>query len=705
MPVTVKNTKIYDDNGFIKIEADSSTSQPYIPKLKISKSLLRDKQFKRMSVEDISNQDGMIKAYDLIKDLINNKNNEGIAFYLKQLAQVEFTDELANCTDLLLLLNDIYRNKECYNNDICQLIDPIRKELRKYCNDKVDTNNSLETSPDSTNNQNGTTKKRNKPIVHQGKRRLTGLYGENDNISETTVTSKKTKKSDVGSMTLINDLLDQTVSSGPSFGESLNKVKQKKTPIKKRGPQIIDPISLNENKSNSSKNDEDELNIAIKKPNKKGHNIRFLDEVYPHKSIVEIKEFELIPNERTHFQPNMNSNIDNDCSKMNEGTVMKRHFDKEDDNSETYVEDVEPYVVYSIDTSYIENIPLSYKEANPDIYGVLSQNNPVLSNRTYEMTPEFLSYLEKINEERSTGLKAFHDKTSIANLQDETIQKLELSPSINSTIDYIFQIPQEIISQETIQPIENKQPEPEKTDTQSLMEKIKRCKSSSGISSLMAKLREQGVLKTTKDTSNENNIITKTPEKKTLILDVNTRKAEVPTSAVIPRGSWELASNISQPQATSGWASMSNVKIENDNMQKGIFSESRARSLSIVPCKFYEKGSCHFNLECENLHGDDQTVGYKRACGLVVPSKKKNYDYDRDKHNNSRRIHDIPSRRRPSPQSDRRRNYDDNDRGRKRRVEDDGRRSSNKRTSYESKYKDDEYDVVTDRRYLTASHV
>uniref|UniRef100_A0AAF5CVT6 C3H1-type domain-containing protein n=2 Tax=Strongyloides stercoralis TaxID=6248 RepID=A0AAF5CVT6_STRER len=698
MPVDNVNKLLDNVKKEVKEEVDVSSSKSCISKPNFQKNTPFDNSFEPMTTDEISNQSGLVKAYNHMKAFHVNKNTEGLLFYLSQLAQIQFNPELACCSDMESLLNEISQCKTSYNKETLQLVNCIRQSMlkcmtnKKCLNEKKVLTNDLEPQ----NNQNVSVKKRNKPIAYQGKRRLTGLYGENDNLQPPPVVTKKSKKSDSGSMKVINNLLDQTVSCGPSFGESLNQMKQKKSPIRKRGPQIIDPISLNLKDNNTDTVEKDKI-IVTKKPNKKGHNIKFVDEVYPNISIVQIREFELIPNERTHFQPNMASNSTGiDYSSMNEGTVMKRHLDNEE-NSTDDVKEVEnelPYEILKIDRKYVEGIPLSYEEKNQYIFNILKETNPVKlsTNILYKETPEYKQYLELLNTERSNGLRAFHDKNSITNLHDETIQKLSIDD--NDITEYDFNVP-----------VQNNEVPQEKALT--LVEKLKTMRGpvSGEINSIMAKLREQGLIKATKDNNSERSQIRKNSERKPLISsykDINTLISEPTIPNNNQRGSWELASSISSPSVGGGWTSMNSGQLNRDS----AFSESRARELNIVPCKFYEKGNCHFNLECTNLHGNEQTVGYKMACGIVVNSKKKSYEYDKERHGNVRRNYDNSSRRRMSPQPEHRVDSDDKDRIRKRRLDDEGRRNqSNRRSNYVSKHRGDDYDVVADRSYLTASHV
>uniref|UniRef100_A0A0K0FK52 C3H1-type domain-containing protein n=1 Tax=Strongyloides venezuelensis TaxID=75913 RepID=A0A0K0FK52_STRVS len=700
MPVD-KLSKVSSDNVIneVKEEVDSSSSKLTVPKIPLKRGLLNN-SFERMTIGEMSNQSGFRKAYTLLETFYTSKNIVELENHLTSIVQVEINPELASCTNMLTLITEISQNKGSYNSTILALADRIKQQLSKYATDKdcLNEKNILSNEQELSDNQSVPTKRRNKPATSQGKRRLTGLYGENDNLPQSPIATKKSKKSDSGSMKVINNLLDQTVASSPSFGESLNQVKQKKSPIKRRGQQTIDstPVAT---RDNTDTVDKDEI-VVSKKPNKKGHNIKFVDEVYPNRSIVQIREFELIPNERTHFQPNKDSNSSGmEFSDMNEGMAMKRHLD-DDENSIDDTKEIEnnlPYEILKIDRKYVEIIPFSYEEVNKYIYDTFNDNFPIKLSRNelYEETPEYKEYLELLNTERSNGLRAFHDMNSTTNLLDETIQKLELEG--RNTIEYDF-----------IVPVQKKEESPqEKNKALTLVEKLKSIKGpvSGEINSIMAKLREQGVIKTAKDKTSECSTIGKSSERKTLItndVERSMSSSELYGPSNYQRGSWELASVVSPPSIGGGWTSMNSGQINRES----TFSESRARELNIVPCKFYEKGNCHFNLECTNLHGNEQTVGYKKACGIVVNNKKKSYDYDKERHPNLRRNYDNSLRRRVSPQPEHRSDYDDKDRNRKRRTDDDNRRnSSTKRQNYVSKHRDDEYDVVADRRYLTASHV
>ncbi|CEF63576.2 SMc04008-like domain-containing protein [Strongyloides ratti] len=676
MPVDNINKLSDNIKTGVKEEVDLPSSKSCISKSNMPKSTLNDVSFEPMTIEEMSNQSGLVKAYNYMKKFHVNKNAEALFFYLTNLAQIQFTSELACCTDLETLLYDISQCKNIYNKDTLKLANFIRQCLTKYTkNDKK----SLRSEMESSESQTPTTKKRNKPIIYQGKRRLTGLYGENDNLPPSPVVTKKSKKSDSGSMKVINSLLDQTVSCGPSFGESLNQVKQKKSPIKKRGPQVIDSTSINV-KEEVDSNDKDEI-VVTKKPNKKGHNIKFVDEVYPNTPIVQIREFELIPNERTHFQPNMvSNNIAIDYNTMNEGTVMRRHLDDEE-NSTDEVKEVEnelPYEISKIDRRYVEGIPLSYEIVNQYIYEILKDTNPVKypKHALYKETPDYRQYLEHLNTEQSNGLRAFHDKNSITNLHDETIKKVDVGA--DDIIEYNFDVP-----------VRNNEGIPEEKDKDkalTLVEKLKTIRGpvSGEINSIMAKLREQGVIKAANDAL-DRSPMKKCPERKPLINNVDDMSSLTPESYLPTnnqRGSWELASVVTPPSVGGGWTSMNSGQLNREN----TFSESRA--------------------QCTNLHGNEQTVGYKKACGIVINNKKKSYEYDKERHGNIRRNYDNSSRRRISPQPEYRIDNDDKDRNRKRRLDDESRRNpSTKRPNYVSKHRDDDYDVVADRRYLTASHV
>uniref|UniRef100_A0A0N5B598 Uncharacterized protein n=1 Tax=Strongyloides papillosus TaxID=174720 RepID=A0A0N5B598_STREA len=154
--------------------------------------------FEKMSVEEMAEPGKMNKVLQNMELFNTTDNVAAILHYLLNLQQVGLAVISSSYKDVFPLLKEIRQNKEFRNNnDILKLVESLMSRLSKYMveHGKVDKLTMSKIYQNCVEDCNSSIKRRHKPVVSLGKHRLTGLYGENDNLPPSPVKPKKVKNS------------------------------------------------------------------------------------------------------------------------------------------------------------------------------------------------------------------------------------------------------------------------------------------------------------------------------------------------------------------------------------------------------------------------------------------------------------------------------------------------------------------------------
>uniref|UniRef100_A0A0K0F3W9 Serine/threonine protein kinase n=1 Tax=Strongyloides venezuelensis TaxID=75913 RepID=A0A0K0F3W9_STRVS len=165
-----------------------------LPIPKKSKNCLET--FEKMSVEEMV-EPGKINKVLQNMELFNTTDNvTAILHYLVNIQQIELSVISSSYKDIFPLLKKVRQNKVFSNNsDIIKLVAALMSRLYKYMVEqgKVDKVTMSEIYKNFMEDCNSSRKRRHKPAVSLGKHRLTGLYGENDNLPPSPTKPKKVK--------------------------------------------------------------------------------------------------------------------------------------------------------------------------------------------------------------------------------------------------------------------------------------------------------------------------------------------------------------------------------------------------------------------------------------------------------------------------------------------------------------------------------
>uniref|UniRef100_A0AC35UG50 C3H1-type domain-containing protein n=1 Tax=Rhabditophanes sp. KR3021 TaxID=114890 RepID=A0AC35UG50_9BILA len=730
------------------MEGGESSDVPKIPKLIIKKPMtmkfVRPVAFVaspvvKLNMKNIDTEEGMRIASGMVVELEENGSNEALIGMMKNILKVEITPHLIKCSDLPKILNKIAKKETNSKiNDDCiglakEIVSKWKRVHESFVEQKKSTLQNTPSSISSPPNISQPTMNETSPVVTKKRSKPAADPKSSHGLSD--LPRKKVRKLNVAKASNgpdISDLLDQTTApiakpQQQSFLESMTSTNKKKV-VKKVVPQVREEV-VEEDDSESAEP------AVQKKPNKKGFNIRFRDEMFPDKTIVDIQYFDIIQGERTMCKQNNNPDGLNE-GKGAEGQAFLNHNGAEEEVAEASIVPVEvplipavvipegledgPYpesgVQQFVSLTFVGRQEIGEVRRRSTNYIPTKERVIIKLELTDDLTEEAIAFIEQAQTKKDTELRAFilrgqkNDIPKPSNFKMNFARGLEPNENVRERRVSEFKAwkrEQSLIDEETkyksleAKRLENKRladedaVKPKVVSTaviseqaQEALRKLQSLNCDPGSDVFMrhcALLREASRLKNAvkKDEIGRSALV-----KQEAILEpfsgvtlesppktsswaqnseaVRQAAANGESRQPILASSWRQMAQ-QPPPITNKWAPMVTLPVKEDVVE---FSESRARELNVLPCKFFSQGNCRFDINCSNLHGDLKTVGYRRVCNLPVGNvPKKRYE---------NRNGPEEARRRPT--------YDDRGGHKKRylsREDRDHQYSSSKRTRYD----------------------